>query len=353
MRIGGHRLSPSDPLFVIAEIGLNHSGQVDRALALVDAAAAAGASAVKLQTLAPERLVAAHCPAPAHVQAASLREFFGRFVLDEAAHRAVRARAHARGVAFLSTPFDEDAVERLVRVGVDAIKIASGDLTHLALIECAARTGRPLVLSTGMSGIEEVERAVASARRAGAADIALLHCVSAYPTPLESQNLKAIATLARVFDVPVGLSDHGTEPYSAALARALGASVYEKHIVLAGDVEAIDAPVSATPDELRAIVQLARRADCALGDGVKTCSPAEAVNVTASRRGLYAGRRLRAGTRLAAADILALRPAGSLGADRYHDLLGAVLVRDLESGDPFNESDLHRTSTQGADREVA
>ena len=161
--IAGRAIGPGARVFVIAEIGLNHGGSVDRALAMVDAAAAAGASAIKLQTLVANELVAGSCPAPAHVRAASLREFFATYELDLDAHRAVIARARAHRLAVMSTPFSERAVSMLELLGIDAFKIASGDLTYTGLITAAARTGRPLILSTGMSVLPEIVESVASA----------------------------------------------------------------------------------------------------------------------------------------------------------------------------------------------
>ncbi len=197
IRIAGREVGAGRPLFAIAEIGLNHSGSLERALAMVDAAAAAGAAAVKLQTLEATALVAPSCPAPAHVEATSLTEFFQAFELDEAAHRAVAARARQHGMAFISTPFSLHSVDLLERVGVDAFKVASGDLTWDALIERVARSGKPLIISTGMATLAEVAHALATARLAGATQIVLLHCVSAYPNPRGAENLKAIDTLAR------------------------------------------------------------------------------------------------------------------------------------------------------------
>ena len=235
LTIGRHHVGRGEPLFVIAEIGLNHGGSVDRALALVDAAAAAGASAVKLQTIVAAELVAPACPAPAHVQAASLREFFAAFELDEAAHHAIAARARAHGLALIATPLSEGAVDLLERVGVDAYKIASGDLTWTRLIDRCAHTGKPLILSTGMATIAEVAHGLAHAQLGGAASVALLHCVSAYPVPHGSENLRAIATLAEAFSMPVGLSDHGADTSAVPIAVALGASLYERHLVLTAD----------------------------------------------------------------------------------------------------------------------
>lgn len=339
MRIGRRVVGGEAPLFVIAEIGLNHGGSPEQALALVDAAADAGAAAVKLQSLRGDTLVAAACPPPAHVACGSLREFFRRFELDEAAHAAVAARARARGLAFMSTPFDEAAVDMLERIGCDAYKIASGDLTHHRLIARAAGTGRPLVISTGMSEEHEVAASVACARDAGASDIALLHCVSAYPVPHGSQNLGAIAALGERFKVPVGLSDHSRGYDDVALAVALGASIYEKHLVADGDDTAIDAAVSVTGQGLAGIVAAAARAQQALGHGRRTCLPAEAVNQVPSRRGLYAARDLRPGDIVEAADLVALRPREGICASEWQSLIGVRIARPIAAGSPFAAGD--------------
>ncbi len=340
IEIGGRRVGGGEPLFVIAELGLNHNGSVERALALVDAAADAGASAVKLQTIEADHLVTPGCPAPAHVAAASLRDFFRQFELDERAHRAVAKRADHHGLAFMSTPFSEHAVDMLDAVGCDALKIASGDITNRALIEHAAATGRPLVVSTGMSDLDEVCAAVDWAVGAGARDVALLHCVSAYPVPSGSENLRAIAELSRAFDRPVGLSDHTTESLAAPLAVALGASLYERHFVLDDESAGVDRAVSATPAELRRIVVEAERARRALGHGRKECLAAEQGNLTASRRALYTRRPMRAGEVVRADAVVALRPAAGLSASRWRELIGITLTRDLPSGAAFLESDI-------------
>jgi N-acetylneuraminate synthase/N,N'-diacetyllegionaminate synthase len=338
--IGGRPIGPTARVFVIAEIGLNHGGSVEQALRMVDAAAAAGASAIKLQTLEADRLVASSCPAPAHVAATSLREFFAAFELDLDAHRAVVARAREHRLAVLSTPFSEQAVAMLETLGIDGYKIASGDLTHHGLIATAASTGRPVILSTGMSTLPEVLEAVAVVRRAGGEQVAALHCVSAYPTPIEAQNLRAIATLASALHIPVGLSDHGSGLQAAIAAVALGASIYERHLVLDDDAEAIDRAVSSTPSELAAIVRAAGQTRLALGDGRKVVQAAELPNVVPSRRGLYAVRTLQAGERLGPGDVVALRPASEYSPADLPLLVGATVQRTVPQGAPMLTHDL-------------
>ena len=338
--IGGRSIGPASPVLVIAEIGLNHGGSLARAIELVDAAAEARASAVKLQTLYADRLVAPSCPAPAHVRATSLQEFFAEFELDLDAHRVIVARARRHGLAVMTTPFAEDVVPALDQIGFDAYKVASGDITYPGLIGKLAATGKPLVISTGMSTLSDVAAALGAARAYRGRDLAVLHCVSAYPTPPTAENLRAIRTLADAFRIPVGLSDHGSGLPSAVAAVALGATLYERHLVLPGDSSAIDAAVSSTPEQLSAIVRAMEQARIALGSGAKLCQPAEAVNMTASRRGLYAVRSLRAGTRVSRGDVIALRPATRVAPFEIDALVGTTLRRDMEAGQPFELADL-------------
>lgn len=333
--IAGRRVAEDIPPFVIAEIGLNHGGSTDRALALVDAAATAGAHAIKLQTIVADELVAPACPAPSHVRAASLVDFFRQFELDEDAHRAVAERASLRGLKVMATPFSESAVDMLERVGVDAYKIASGDLTWDQLIVRAAATGKPLVVSTGMSTLAEVHHALAVARLAGGDHVALLHCVSAYPVPRGSENLLAIRTLAEECRVPVGLSDHGEDTFAFPMSIGLGASLYERHIVLDDDVDSVDRAVSSTPSELAAAIRAGRRAWSALGSGRKACLAAESANAMASRRSLCAARDLPAGHTLEAADLVSLRPAAGMPPSALFSLIGRVLTTPMTKGQPL------------------
>ncbi|MGD9905838.1 MAG: N-acetylneuraminate synthase family protein [Vicinamibacterales bacterium] len=340
MRLGGQVAGPGHPLLVVAELGLNHGGSVDRALAMVDAAAAAGAGAIKLQTLTAAALVAPGAPPPAHVDAASMVDFFRRFELDEAAHRCLAERARAHGLAVLATPLSEAAVPMLERIGVDGYKIASGDITWDGLIRRAAATRKPVVISTGMATLGEAQRALVWALRGGAPSVALLHCVSAYPVPAGHENLRAIATLGMACQALVGLSDHGADTFALPLAVAMGASIYERHLMLSADDDAVDADVSSTPAELAAAVRAAARAGAALGAGAVVCLPVERANLEGSRRGLYARRALAAGEVVTAADVIALRPAAGLGADRERELVGARLSRAIAAGAPFVTADL-------------
>jgi sialic acid synthase SpsE len=342
MSIGDRRIGADLPPLVIAEIGINHGGRVDDAIALVEAAARAGAHAVKLQTIVADELVAPSCPSPAHVEAASLVEFFRTFELDEDAHKRIAKRARELGLKVLSTPFSVGAVDTLERLQVDAYKIASGDLTWDQLIVRAARTGRPVILSTGMSTFSEVVHAVEIARGAGARDLAVLHCVSAYPVPSGSENLRAIQTLAEQCHLPVGLSDHGADAFALPIAVALGASIYERHLMLEGASDSVDAAVSSTPIELARAIEAGRRAWASLGSGHKACLSAEAANLVPSRRSLFAARDLPAGTVLSESDLIALRPATGVPPADWPLIAGLRLVAPLRRGEPLRLAGLER-----------
>jgi N,N'-diacetyllegionaminate synthase len=337
--IGRRRIGPGAPLFVIADIGLNHGGSLDRALALVGAAAEAGASAIKVQTMLGD-LVADDCAAPPHVHADSLRAFFAQCELDEPAHHAIALRARALGLAVVATPYSFRAVDLLERINVDAYRIASGDLTYHGLIDYCSRTRKPVVLSTGMATAAEVRESVWSASRAGGRRTALLHSVSAYPVPRGSENLRAIATLAGAFGLPVGLSDHGTAASAVPIAVTLGASLYERHVMLDGDEYAISRGVSSTPAEIAATVQLAAETSAALGHGRKECLAIELDNLAPARRSLRAARCLHAGHVVLPEDIAVLRPGTGLPPEREPDLIGVRLTRRIDEGAPFLTCDL-------------
>jgi N,N'-diacetyllegionaminate synthase len=349
--IAGHSIAAGTPMRVIAEIGLNHNGDPQLAHRLVDACAEAGVWAIKLQVFDADQLLVPSAPAPAHVQAASLRDFFRQFELSADAYARVVQHARDRQLAVVATAFDSRSVGMLDALGIDAFKIASGDLTHAMLIEHVSRTGRPVLMSTGMSEAGDVWNAVDWAVSSGARTLALLHCVSAYPTPDAQQNLRAVATLAREYRLPVGLSDHGMGTDAALLAFAQGATLYERHVHLPG-TDAIDAPVSSTPDELADLVRRLSRAHAAMGDGRRTPAEAERPNIVPSRRGLYASRTIAAGARIEAADVVALRPATGLGAEYARALVGRVASRTIAAGAAFEPGDL-AAGGGGADRGAA
>ena len=231
----------------------HHAGEAALAHRLVDACADAGVFAIKLQVFDTEQLLVADAPAPAHVQAASLRAFFAQYELRPETYAAIVCHARERGLAVVATAFDASSVAMLDALGIDAFKVASGDLTHAGLIADVSRSGRPVILSTGLSEAPDVARAVGWARDAGAATLAVLHCVSAYPTPDDQQNLRAVGTVARPFDLAVGLSDHGMDSDAALrdLAAALAGRGRRADLTTSGGVSFVSAY---DPDGIRIVV---------------------------------------------------------------------------------------------------
>lgn len=326
--------------FIIAEAGVNHNGDLNLARQLVLAAKAAGADAVKFQTFRAEKLAVPSAPKAAYQKAndgeGTQVDMLKRLELDEAAHRELFALCAKEGIQFLSTPFDEDSVGLLERLGVKALKLPSGELTNRALLERAARTGLPLILSTGMSELSEVAHAVSWVRALSAAPLTLLHCVSQYPAPPEQSNLRAMDALREAFGLPVGFSDHTSGIETACAAAARGAVVLEKHLTLDKSLPGPDHKASLEPAEFKALVDAVRRVEAMLGDGIKRPAPCEQSTRAVARRSLVAARALPAGHALAAGDLLAKRPGTGIPPDRAPSLLGRRLKRAVAADEPLS-----------------
>ncbi|MBP5856093.1 N-acetylneuraminate synthase family protein [Marivibrio halodurans] len=323
---------------LIAEIGVNHEGDPEKAVDLLHLAARAGADAVKFQSYTPERFVTS--------EDAARLERVGRFALDEAAHRHLKAEADKAGVAFLSTPVTEDWVPLLAELGT-AIKIMSGDLTSPATIRAAARTGLPVLLSTGGGRIDEVDRAVGWMREevgeaALAGRLAVLHCVSAYPTPMEEANLLSIPFMtARYAPVTVGYSNHVIGPEAVLAAVALGARVVEVHFTdRKHGREFRDHALSADPADMAYLARTIPAIVDARGEWEKTPQPCEREAIAAIRKGVVAARDLPDGRRLAREDLMFARPGSEIPAMEIDRVIGKRLNRALAKGAILRRSDL-------------
>jgi N-acetylneuraminate synthase/N,N'-diacetyllegionaminate synthase len=332
--VAGRVIEPGAPTLVVAEGGVNHNGDIELAERLVDAAAAAGADAVKFQTFSTDALVSRHAPKASYQRettgdAEGQREMLARLELGLASHAALMTRAARRGLVFFSTPFDHGSADLLERLGVPCFKISSGEITNLPLLQHVAAKGRPLILSTGMATLEEVEEAVAVIRKAGDPPLVLLHCVSAYPAAAEEMNLRAMDTLRERFGCPVGLSDHtlGIEVALAAVAR--GAAVIEKHLTVDKGLPGPDHRASLDPHEFAALVRGIRTVEAALGDGEKRPTPSEADTRAVARKSLVAARAIRAGERLAADMVAIKRPGTGISPADLERALGRMVIRDL------------------------
>ncbi|HET6403742.1 MAG TPA: N-acetylneuraminate synthase [Candidatus Thermoplasmatota archaeon] len=334
VRIGSKLLGEGTPCYVIAEAGVNHNGDLALARRLVHVAADAGADAIKFQTFSAGRLATVGAP-KAKYQAATTQpdesqmEMLRRLELDERAHAELRDEARSRGIEFLSSPFDEESADLLVRLGVRAIKIGSGEITNLPFLQHLAQSGLPLLLSTGMSYLAEVEEAVASIHAARGGPLALLHCVSAYPAAAADANLRAMDTLRTAFAVPVGFSDHtqGVEVALAAVAR--GAALLEKHITLDRSMSGPDHSASMAPDEFAALVRAVRLVEAALGDGVKRPRGPEVDNTAIGRKSIVLRAPVRAGERLTRSHLAMKRPGSGLAPRELPRVVGRVARQDL------------------------
>ncbi len=345
IEIGSTVIGGTRPAYVIAEAGVNHNGSVSLAHRLVAAAADAGADAVKFQTFDPGCLAVAGARTAAYQQDRTglddQRAMLAGLTLPAEAWDELRHDAAERGIEFLSTPFDERSLDALLTVGIRAVKISSGDLTNHRLLRAAGRTGLPVLLSTGASHLAEVADAVdalADAVAEAAPRLAIFHCVTAYPAPVEASNLRTLAVLADSFRCPVGWSDHTIGATSAVAATALGAKLFEKHLTLDRDLDGPDHRASADPDDLAAYLAAIRATESALGSGVKEPQPVERDTRPVARRSLYLTRDLPAGSVLAPSDVIALRPEAGLPASA--DVTGHTTTRDLRSGTPLQAIDL-------------
>jgi N-acetylneuraminate synthase len=325
-------------VFIIAEAGVNHNGSLELALKLIDAAKASGADAVKFQTFRADRLAVRSAP-KAQYQERTTTEAESQFVmlerlqLDADAHRRLIEHCQKVGIQFLSSPFDQGSADLLAAMDMPIYKVPSGEITNLPFLEHLARKNRPMILSTGMSTLEEVEEAVRTIRDAGVTELTLLHCVTEYPAPYAEINLRAMQTLKSAFDLPVGYSDHTPGIEIAIAAVAMGAVVIEKHFTLDRSLPGPDHAASLEPAELKQMVAAIRHVESALGSGVKAPAPCELPNMPIARKSIVAARSLPAGHRLESADLDIKRPGNGLAPKLLPELVGRILRSGIEKDD--------------------
>jgi len=334
----------SEPCYIIAEAGVNHNGDLALAHKLIDAAVDARADAVKFQTFLPERLVSSLGGKAAYQKTTtgadeSQLEMLRRLSFAAKDFAELKWYCEARRITFLSTPFEDESVDLLERLDVPAFKLSSGEITYLSFLRYVAAKGRPIILSTGMSTLVEVERGVAVIRDARCTDLALLHCVSAYPAEAGECNLRAMQTLSDAFQVPVGFSDHTLGKAVPISAAALGAHVIEKHLTLDRNLPGPDHRASLQPDEFATMVADIRMVQLALGDGIKRPQPSEADSARAARKSLVATRDLAPGTVLAADMIEILRPGTGIAPEFRNAVQGRRVLRPVAAGAPLSWSD--------------
>jgi len=338
--INGRSIGPGLSPYIVAEMSGNHNHDINRAFKIIKAAKLAGADAVKLQTYRADTITIDH-DADEFVVKGGLWD--GRRLCDlyEEAHtpwewhRPIFDYAKKLGITVFSSPFDHTAVDFLEELDCPAYKIASPELVDLPLIEEVAKTGKPIVLSTGAATLQEIEDAVGAARAAGANELIVLHCTAAYPAPPEEANLATISELARRFDVVVGLSDHTLGTAVAVLSVSLGASFIEKHFTLSRKDGGVDSAFSLEPRELEELVSAAKVAQFAIG--VPTFGPTESeASVLRNRRSLYVVKPIAKGETFTNENVRSIRPANGLPPKHLSSILGARATRNLSFGEPLS-----------------
>jgi N-acetylneuraminate synthase len=337
LSIAGREIGAGNPCFIIAEAGVNHNGDLSRALDLIDVAAQAGADAVKFQTYRAELLADPRAPKAAYqVETTgsdeSQLEMLARLALSPEDHATLARRARERSILFLSTPFDEPSAELLAELGVPAYKLPSGEMTNLPFLAFVARFGRPMIVSTGMASLAEVGSAVDTIRGAGNDRIALLHCVSNYPADPADANLRAMATMRDAFGVPIGYSDHTLGLTVGLAAVALGAAIIEKHFTLDRALPGPDHRASLEPLELIDFVRGIRTVEAALGHGRKEPSISEAPITAVARRSLIAAMDIAAGSVITEIDLVAKRPGTGLSPALRSKVVGQTARVPISEG---------------------
>ena len=332
--LGGHSVGPGRRTLVVAEAGVNHNGRLDTALSMVDAASEAGADAVKFQMFRAADLASSSAPMASYqrhgARSRSQQSMLAELELSSTDFRRIQQHCDVRGILFLATPFGLKEVAELQELNVPAVKIASTDLANGPLMKAVAETTLPLIVSTGASTLEEIHECVRQLRHRGAMErLILLHCVSCYPTAVESLNLGAIQTLHRTFQVPTGLSDHTTSTHAGGWAVAAGACVVEKHFTLDRSQAGPDHAMSLSPPELKDYITQIRAAGRAMGLGRLGMTELEEEVRVAAGRSVVAATDIPAGTRLTA-DLLTLkRPGTGISSAALSDLVGRKTRFDI------------------------
>lgn len=321
-------------IFIIAEAGVNHNGDLEIAKRLVDEAAKAGADAVKFQTFKAEALVSKDAQKADYQmettgKSESQYEMLKRLELTPDMHEQLISYCRDKQIMFLSTPFDVDSLHYLIQCGVEIIKVPSGEVTNYPYLREVGRMGKRVIISSGMCTLEEIKEAVGVLRDNGSTDITVLHCNTEYPTPYADVNLKAMLTMRDVFGISVGYSDHTQGIEVPVAAAALGAAVIEKHFTLDRNMEGPDHKASLEPVELRVMVEAVRNIEAALGDGIKRPSESEKKNIEIARKSIVARRFIKAGEKLSEDNLTTKRPGNGVSPMCWNEVIGKIAIRDF------------------------
>jgi len=331
IKIKNRKIGKSHPVFVIAEVGINHNGDKNIAKKLIKMAKNAGADAVKFQTFRAEDLVSKN---------SKFYSLFKKLELSDGIFKELAKFSKKQGIIFLSTPFSEKAVDLLVECNCSAFKIASGDLTNIPLIKYAAKKQKPMIISTGMSTLEEIKEAVKSIKSQKNNQIIILHSISGYPTPLEEANLNSIPFLSKKFSYPIGFSDNGSSKIVPQVATALGACVIEKHFTFDKKAIGPDHQISSDVKELTEIIENIKNIKLTLGNYEKSYQKCEKENRIHARRGIVANQEIQKNSKIKKNMISIKRPALGMPPKDIKKILNKITKRKIKSDEPINWKDL-------------
>jgi len=333
-------MSNNHHTLIIAEAGVNHNGDMELAKRLIDIAADAGADLVKFQTFSAERLATQSAPKADYQNQTTDRvesqfAMLKQLELSMQMHEVLIAHCQQRNIGFFSTGFDIQSLDYLASLGAERFKIPSGEITNMPYLRHIGGFGKPVILSTGMATLGEIEAALEVLEAAGTSrtQITVLHCNTEYPTPIQDVNLRAMCSIRDAFGVAVGYSDHTAGIEVPIAAVALGVTVIEKHLTLDRNLPGPDHKASLEPDEFAAMVRAIRNIEQAMGDGIKRPSPSEAKNLPIARKSLVAAKQIRAGERFTSENVVSKRPGTGISPMRWDEVIGRVASRDFAVDD--------------------
>lgn len=322
-------------VFIIAEAGVNHNGDIELAKKLIDAAKDAGADAVKFQSFKAEKIVSKNAKKAEYQKTTtddkeSQFEMIKKLELDYKKHKELIDYCKTKGIQFLSSPFDLDSIQVLDELGIEVFKVPSGEINNLPYLRKIGQLKKKVILSTGMSTLGEIEDALNVLRENGTNDIVVLHCNTEYPTPMEDVNLKAMLTIKEAFKADIGYSDHTLGIEVPIAAVAMGASVIEKHFTLDKNMEGPDHRASLEPHELKAMIRAIRNIEKALGDGIKKPSKSELKNIKVARKSIVANCTIKKGEKFTEKNITVKRPGNGISPMRWDEVIGKVANKDYK-----------------------
>jgi sialic acid synthase SpsE len=331
IQIQGAKIGDSQPTYFVAEAGLNHNGDLNIAKHLIDEAFNCGADAIKFQTYKTSEFLTKN---------SEYLDFFENVELSYEEFKELNDYSKNIGITFFSAPFDINSAEFLIKLGVPCFKIASSDLTNHPLIQRVAKTKTPLIISTGLSTMKEVENAVNTCMNEGNNKIILLHCIANYPTLPNEVNLSSMKTIKKKFNLPVGFSDNGDSNLVDLVAVSMGANIIEKHFTLDKNFEGPDHSFSIEPKNLKMLIQQIRQIELMKGDGIKVPQKSEKENINAIRKSIYANKEISKGESLGEENISIKRPAISIQPEFYNEIVGRKVNKNIKIDEPINWQDL-------------